>query len=1167
MGLLLHRASRADRLVAGLGAVLATPPADTFATEIVAVPTRGVERWLAQSLSHLLGTGAATDGVCAGIDFPSPERLVGDAVSPITGIEPRSDPWHPRRAVWALLSVIDAGRHQEWAEPLWRYLADREPDHDLSRAGAEDEIGEVEGAGRRYATAFHLAELLAGYAGDRPQMIMHWLAGRDTDGGGRPLPATMAWQAELLRRLRVEIGVPGPAERLPEAAAQLAADPSASTLPGRLSVFGPTRLSHATLTVLAALAHHREVHLWLPHASPALWQQVSAAIADRPAIQSRSDDPTADLPRHRLLGYLGRDAREFQVGLSRLDTEIHDQLLDETDERVDDPATAPAGGPLLRRLQDDLAADRPLRTADTSAPIAADDHSIGVHAAHGPDRQVEVLRELVLGLLADDPTLEPRDIMVMCPDIETFAPLVSAAFGAQAVDADTEPDGHPGHQLRVRLADRSLRQLNPLLQVLSRLFDLAESRIEASAIVDLCGTDPVATQFDLRAEDLLRLRELVARSGVRWGLDPRDRQRFAMGDFAQNTWAAGLDRMLLGVAMDEDGEHFIGTTLPMDDIDAGDVELVGRLAEVVDRLNTVIASFDRRQSLRSWIDACRTALDLLTAVPSNDNWQLAQAYGELTRIGESAAGDSTGSGHRRDDLLLTRREARAVLSDLFAGRPSRANFRTGTLTVATLMPMRSVPHRVVCLLGLDDGVFPRAGRLDGDDLLAVDPWIGDRDRRSEDRQLLLDAIMSATEHLMIIYSGADPRTNADRPPSVPLGELLDVLDQTATAADGGPVRSQILHRHPLQPFDVANFVTADGRPPGSFDTAGLAAARATLQPRTEPTPVYSPEPLPAYQLPALLPVEELVRFFRHPVQRFLRTRAGIGLYTEEDPTTDEMPVQPDGLQGWAIGDRMLRAHLAGVSISHLATAERLRGEVPPKEFGGRFLRPITDNVAEIADRARPELSGARHNVDINAELTLPPPGSTDADETADRTVSVVGTVAGVYGDRLVTVHYSRLGPKQRLQSWIQLLAMTATEPGPWQAITIGRGNRWSPGTSRLGPVPADFAREALADLVDIYRAGMTSPLPLLPLAAAEYATLIGSGKRSPELLRGRVAQQVQFDLDDTYRAVFGTDFSFEKLIKIPARPGDAREGLSAPSRFGALARRVWHPLLNAEELA
>ena len=385
-----------------------------------------------------------------------------------------------------------------------------------------------------------------------------------------------------------------------------------------------------------------------------------------------------------------------------------------------------------------------------------------------------MLRELLVGLLADDPTLEPRDIVVMCPDIETFAPLIAATFGLDSADAEAE---HPGHRLRVRLADRSLRQLNPLLATVARLVGLAESRMEASALLDLCATAPVSRKFGFRTEDLERLHELVVASGVRWGLDGPHRARYGMDAFAQNTWTAGLDRLLLGVAMDETDQHFIGTTLPMDDVDSSDVDLIGRLAECVSRIRAITDACGVRQSLGSWVELFKQALQLLTAVPPADSWQLSHAYAELGRLADDA------ESAEATDLELGLAEVSALLAETFRGRPTRANFRTGTLTMCTMLPMRSVPHRVVCLLGLDDGVFPRPGRLDGDDLTETDAWVGDRDIRSEDRQLLLDAIMSAEERLLVIYAGLDPRSGKQTPPAVPVSELLETLDLTARTAD------------------------------------------------------------------------------------------------------------------------------------------------------------------------------------------------------------------------------------------------------------------------------------------------------------------------------------------------------------------------------------------------
>ena len=519
----LHRAERADTLADALADLITEPPADPFTAEIVAVPARGMERWLAHRLAHRLGTASGRgDGVCAHVAFPAPGEVVATALEGATGVADDDDPWHPARAVWPLLEVVDTCTGRPWCAPLAAHL---------------------ERARSRFAVVAHVTGLFDAYATHRPELLDAWRAGDDAD-----VPADLRWQPELWRALRARIGVPDRAERLATAIAVLEHDPACCALPERLSLFGPTRLPADHLAVLAALARHRDVHLWLPHPSPALWDRVAPLAVGVPA---RRADPTAELARHPLLAALGRDVRELQLrlaGLSGVDTHH--------------PGADGAPVTLLQRLQRDVRDDR---APAGDHVLAADDRSIAVHACHGPHRQVEVLREVVLGLLAADPTLEPRDVLVACPDVETFAPLVSAAFGL-----DPEGDGHPGHRLAIRLADRALRQVNPVLDVAGRLLELVDARLTASEVLDLLATSPVRRRFGLDGDDLERLRDLVTRSGVRWGLSAAHRRPYRLDGFPQNTWAAGLDRLLLGVAME--GDSWLGTALPLDDVEASDID-------------------------------------------------------------------------------------------------------------------------------------------------------------------------------------------------------------------------------------------------------------------------------------------------------------------------------------------------------------------------------------------------------------------------------------------------------------------------------------------------------------------------------------------------------------------------------------------------------------------
>jgi exodeoxyribonuclease V gamma subunit len=757
-------------------------------------------------------------------------------------------------------------------------------------------------------------------------------------------------------------------------------------------------------------------------------------------------------------------------------------------------------------------------------------------------RQVEVLREVVLGLLAADTTLEPRDILVMCPDVETFAPLIAAAFSLGSPD-DAH---HPASRLRVRLADRALRQTNPLLEVLSQLLALGTARMTAPQVLDLAGRPAVRQRFGFADDDLEQLRDWVVDAGVRWGLDTDHRQGWKLGNLDQGTWRAGLDRLLLGIAMHGDvlGP---GQTVPVDDVDSAGIDLAGRLAELVDRLSAAQLLMAGRHTAAEWMSGLQAAVESLATVRTRDAWQQLQLSGELADVAEAAAGSPA---------LIGLADVRSLLGGVLAGRPTRASFRTGTLTVCTLVPMRSVPHRVVCVLGLDDGAFPRQSGRDGDDVLARDPWVGERDPRSEDRQLLLDAVFAAGDHLVIAYSGADERTGINIPPAVPLGEILDALDRTATVAEGGPVRDKITTRHPLQPFDARNFMTGelDTSGPFSFDPIALGGALAATRPRPQP-PGFLSGPLPA-QTPADIDLGSLQRLLEHPARGFLRQRLQVAPSRSEDEPDDAIPIDLDSLQRWQVGERALRERVGGVDARRWEDVELRRGAVPPGPLGDAVLDEIGATVQTLLDAASAELAllPEAHDVDIDLH-----------DGTR-----LVGTVGDVRGDVLLSVTYSTLAPKHRLHAWVPLVCLATAHPGtPWRAVVVGKGK---PATrSELGPVPPDEARAALQELVELYRAGLRAPLPLPVKTSGEYADRRARG--------GNVANSLVFasrpwlnsnfpgeQADAEHTIVYGEKAPLDVLTAERPWPGEGGAGWPAdePDRFGLLARRLWARLLAAE---
>lgn len=1107
MAVHVHVAERTDALADGLASLLATPLADPFAREVVVVPARGVERWLTQRLSHRLGVGPrAGDGVCAGVDFVTPHSLVSMLLD-----KDADDPWDPERLAWPLLDVIDSVMGEAGFADLTSHLGGGDPDDDRST--------------RRYAVARRLAGLFNSYATQRPTLISDWREGRDTDGAGGALEADLRWQASLWRRLLDRMETPPPDVRLATTLERLRSGGADLDLPPRLSLFGHTRLPETEVALLDALGALRDVHLWLPQASPTLWNALSSTAGPVP----RAQDDSADLVGHPLLGSLGRDSRELRRALGAVPTS-----------RAGDATTPP--DTLLGWLQSDLRAnaapDALLRAGRTGF-----DDSVQVHACHGSARQVDVLREVLVGLLADDPTLEPRDILVMCPDIEAYAPLISAGFGLADI---AEGQGHPAHQLRVRLADRSLGATNPLLGVAAQLVELVRGRLTATQVLDLAGADPVRARFGFGDDALERIAQWVGEAGIRWGYDADHRAEFGLGGLGANTWAAGIRRVLLGAAMSGLDHRQVAGALPVDDVSDGDLELAGRFAEFIDRLHTFLSGAEAARTVAEWTRVLGDGVHQLTATALDDSWQIAQFDRELARIAAGAAGKET---------LLRQADVRALLQQRLRGRPTRSNFRTGTLTVCTMVPMRSVPHRVVCLVGLDDGVFPRATGVDGDDVLARSPRTGERDVRSEDRQLLLDAIAATTETLVITYTGRGEHNGAERPPAVPLGELLDALDRTAAA----PVREHVLTQHPLQPFDEDNLVPGRlrGERPFTFDRSALAGALAARGERTVVRELV-PTALPAAEPPATeVSLADLQDFFRHPVQGFLRRRLRITKPYDADEIKDAIPITLDALEQWAVGDHLATAVLGGADATAVGEAIKAGGQLPPGALGKGVLDGIITKVRPLVLSALSLQGGPVRTLDVDIDL-------------GDRRVT--GTVGDIFGNSLVAVSFSNLGAKHRLAAWLNALALGAGRPDEnWTAHTIGK-HRSGGQVAMIRPLAEHDARAWLREVVALYEAGLCEPLPLpikTSLAwAEEFRRTLGGSDGDPDA-RGRAewttprfndAGFPKEDSDVWHVRAFGEHADYD-LLASSLRAG---EDGPAPHRLGHYAWRLWSPLIGAD---
>jgi exodeoxyribonuclease V gamma subunit len=463
--------------------------------------------------------------------------------------------------------------------------------------------------------------------------------------------------------------------------------------------------------------------------------------------------------------------------------------------------------------------------------------------------------------------------------------------------------------------------------------------------------------------------------------------------------------------------------------------------------------------------------------------------------------------------------------------------------------MRSVPHRVLCLVGMDDGAFPRTVIADGDDVMARDPLLGERDPRSEDRQVLLDAIMAATDYLVITYAGADERTNQQRPPCVPLGDLLDTVDAMAVTGAGDPAHTQVRVQHPLQPFDRRNFLPGALGSPGPFghDRSALQAARRAAEPR-EPAPGLLMADLPPLPFDVMSP-QDLGTFLTSPPKAYLRARLGLSLYEDDEAAAEQIPIEVKGLAKWQVGNRSLRLLTRGEPPQKVAGAERARGHLPPGALGEQTLRDVGGEALVIAQRFAEHANGPARQVGVALDL----PGG----------VRVVGTVPDIHATAIVRATFSKAKPKDELRMWPELLALAVAQPERrWTACLIHHD-----GGFRLTAPPAEESRGLLAGLVELYRAGMCSPLPLFPATSCTYAKRRVEGKDHDHSRRaaqfGSWQRHAEERRLDEVVALWGEDAELEEILRESPRAGE--NWFDEDSRFGMLARRLWEPVLAARE--
>ncbi len=1072
-GLKRYTGNRLELLAGSLTECIRNPLSSPLSPEIVIVQSRGMERWLSMEL-------ARHQGICANIRFPFPNTFLDELFRIMLPQHREAPTYDPEIMAWRIMGELPARLPYPEFASLRRYLQD-------------DATGL-----KCYQLSCRLADLFDQYLVFRPDMMLDWEAGQNG-------PGEEAWQADLWRKIREGDKSDHPALLRQTLLERIRSPLSTSyPLPERISIFGISWLPRFHLEILYELSGRLNVNLFALNPCREFWTDIRSDRETGRAVEKIRESTgmktlsAADLHLeggNSLLASLGTQGRDFFRWLAELPGEEYDLFAD------------PGETTLLKTIQSDILNLRERGTGGRAKTcIDPRDRSLQIHSCHSPMREVEVLHDQILALFDDDPDLLPRDILIMAPDMDAYAPLIQAVFDTHTAPS---PDQTAVPRIPFTIADRSFRNDSPIMDAFLNLLELSGGRFEVSSVLALLETPPVKKKFGLSEEDMERVRQWVIGARIRWGVDGESRRREGLPGFPENTWMAGLQRLFLGYAMPGRDERLFEGILPHDAIEGLEAQTLGRLAEYLNGLFASVTVLRQSRTPADWASVLSSLLNQFfegDEETQQDMQEVRQALQRLIRLSER-------SGFAAPVVIEV---VKFFLGQHFEQQGAGTGYISGGVTCCAMLPMRSIPFKVICLLGMNHDGYPRPSRTQGFDLMAKHPRPGDRSRRHDDRYLFLEALLSARQKLIISYMGHSIADSSTLPPSVLVSELLDAVEQGFALQEGG-IREHLMTNHRLQAFHPDYFSVESSL--FSYSGENSRAARRLQEPRPD-APIFFANPLPdPGEDWKIIEISDLVHFFRNPCRFLVERRLAATLREDTDILIDREAFDISGLEKYDLEQRFVEKALAGQNLEALFPVFRASGRLPHGNVGACTYGSLVREADNFAAGIKPWLTGETSGpADIGLDIAG---------------FRLNGRIENLYRSGLFHFRYADLKAKDYLRLWIHHLILLSSGHDLLGSTLIGRDQAWS-------CPPVGNAQAVLEQLLIIYLKGLTIPLKFFPESSLKFAEqLLVKGKHAPEARRAarRIWAESEYghgeSKDHYYRRCFGEqdplDEEFERL--------------------------------------
>lgn len=1005
-----------------------------FKPEIIVVQTPGIKRWLSFELADILD-------VSANLQFITPNEVLTKVFSSLLD-NCQNSIFDQQALVWAVMRILksDFINRAEFSY-LKKYIEDNDQ--------------------KLYQLSQRIADLFDQYQMYRPELIYIWERGSLLYKTEAEIWQKLLWQQLLSiygRTHRLAI-----TEQLVTKLASLPPD-SIKAMVERVWVFGVSTLSHYHLELLFEVGRKVAVKMFLLNPCKYYWGDINSK---REQVwlrrRSKGKDTKTDLhleTGNRLLASLGKLGRSFISELFQFEMLEHFDIFSEKKPKT-----------LLSNIQNDI-----LNLTNPQKKYMAVEHasSITINSCHSPLREVEVLYDYLLSCFDNDRKLKPADITVMVTDIEAYAPYIDAVFKAG------------DHRISYSLADISYKKESTVADVFLAILSLEKTRYQAPDILALLSYAPIQKKFRIMDADLKILTDWVSKTNIAWGKDGESKEGYGLPPSQENTWQAGIKRMLLGYAMLDDGGSLYEGVLPFSEIEGSGSELLGKFIDFIEKLFEIVDSFDVKQDIASWIIVLKRIIEAFIVEDDDSARDVEYIYSAINSLLEhsQASGFDEGIGFK---------VIKKYFEEYLSFQSSGLGLIAGGVTFCSMVSMRGVPAKVIAVLGMSDSAFPRKSFATSFDLMQVAPKPLDRVLRDGDRYLFLEALISAQERFYVSYIGQDIQDNTVLQPSILVSELLDYIKQSYYN-DGKDILETVFQKQPLQSFSKAYF-----QPNTNLFTYYQLSYKENKE-LLESVPNIKNIQKKQQELRALsseldprfydISIDDLVHFFKNPAKYFLKNRLGVTFKDQKINIESKELFELEPLGSYKLRLEVLKYYqnkAKNNGINDLEKILRAKGVLPHGSVGSAILSSCYQEITLFVDRyellvaAAPKIQTA-----LNISLKL------DGKE-----FRISGALDRVHKNigQLFLKPTHKPSAKDKLELYIRHLATNLTSLSTSeldsQFMYINQKND-------LKMEPISNPQKKMEDLVTIYNKGIQSLIKLSPTIIVKYNEFLKKGAPESE---------------------------------------------------------------------